>query len=215
MDGVSERFDADSINTLENLLHTVQRLNVKKIHVNTLEEIRVITAGETFAVSECKYEGKAVAIKRIKLDQTPGNFDRQSFHRRTRAILHEILIMCHRPLALHPNIVSLLGYGWSVEQRLSLFTSVEFASEGSLRAYMKHSRRSFKTKLILAGDVAAGLVALHRCGIVHGDLKTDNVVVFFTLDRPSMSIAKLSDFGHSILVTSASEAGTYYYGTKL
>ena len=92
---------------------------------------------------------------------------------------------------------------------------MKFASEGSLRAYMKHSRRSLKTKLILAGEVAAGLVALHRCGMVHGDLKTVTVVVFLTLDRPSMSIVKLSDFGHSILVTSASKEDTYYYGTNL
>ena len=75
MDGLSEHFGAESINTLENWLHTLQRLNVNK-----LEEIRFITASETFAVSKCKYKAKVVAIKPIKLDQMLENFNRQSFY---------------------------------------------------------------------------------------------------------------------------------------
>ncbi|KAK2763147.1 hypothetical protein FQN54_009783 [Arachnomyces sp. PD_36] len=211
----SEHFDVDGINSLENLLRTIQRLKLKKLSVDQLEEMRFVAAGETFAVSECKLEGEVVAVKRIRLNEDGKNFDRQHFQRRLQAVLREVLIMCHPPLSYHPNIVSLLGYGWTFEeQRPSPFISVEFASEGSLRAYMRHDR-SIKTKLILAGDVAAGLMALHKCGIVHGDLKMDNVVVFMSLDRPSMSIAKLSDFGHSILASSTPEKRTHYFGTSL
>ncbi|KAJ5946758.1 hypothetical protein N7454_003597 [Penicillium verhagenii] len=65
------------------------------------------------------------------------------------------------------------------------------------------------------GDLASGLMALHRCGIVHGDLKADNVVVFSSLDRPSLSLAKLSDFGHSILVGSTPKKRSRYLGTTL
>jgi serine/threonine protein kinase len=100
------------------------------------------------------------------------------------------------------------------EQRPSPFVAVEFAEKGSLREYMKLTQ-SIRTKLILMGDVGAGLMALHKCGIVHGDLKIDNVVVFASLERPSGSIAEVFDFGHSILVSSASEKRTRYLGTAL
>lgn len=199
--------------SLESLLRTVQQLKLKRIRTEELEETQCIAAGETFAVSKCHYEGSVVAIKRIHLE---AESERQHFQRRLQSVLREVLIMCHPPLTHHPNIISLLGYGWSVEKnQLSPFLSVEFATGGSLREYLKECPQSIRSKLILMGDVAAGLMALHRCGIVHGDLKADNVVIFSSLDRPSMSIAKVSDFGHSILVSSTPGRRTQYFGTKL
>ncbi|PUU72732.1 hypothetical protein B9Z19DRAFT_1136842 [Tuber borchii] len=47
-------------------------------------------------------------------------------------------------------------------------------------------------------DVSQGLSALHNAGIIHGDIKTDNVLVF-PAEAPFFCIAKLSDFGFSIL----------------
>ncbi|KAJ5527937.1 hypothetical protein N7513_012096 [Penicillium frequentans] len=211
--GFSENVDAEALTSLESLLRTVQQLKLKRIRAEALEESQFIAAGETFAVSKSHYEGSVVAIKRIQLK---AEFERQHFQRRLHSVLREILIMCHPPLTHHPNIIGLLGYGWSVEkQQLSPFLSVEFATGGTLREYLKGSPQPIRSKLILMGDVAAGLMALHRCGIVHGDLKADNVVIFSSLDRPSMSVAKISDFGHSILVSSTPEKRTQYFGTKL
>ncbi|KAJ5605158.1 hypothetical protein N7510_010312 [Penicillium lagena] len=214
--GFSENVDTDAMNSLESLLRTVQQLKLKKFRTEGLEDARFVAAGETFSVSQCKYEGAVVAIKRIRLKEEGKGSEHQHFQRRLHSVLREILIMCHPPLAHHPNILSLLGYGWSVEkQRLSPFISLEFATGGSVREFMKERPRSIRTKLILMGDIGAGLIALHKCGIVHGDLKADNVVVSVTLDRPSMSIAKVSDFGHSILESSAPEKRTRYFGTAL
>ncbi|KAJ5660223.1 hypothetical protein N7507_006674 [Penicillium longicatenatum] len=211
--GFSENGDAEATTSLESLLRTVQQLKLKRVRIEELEETQSIAAGETFAVSKCHCEGSVVAIKRIQLE---GESQPQHFQRRLQSVLREVLIMCHPPLTHHPNIINLLGYGWSVEkQRLSPFLAVEFATGGSLREYLKQCPQSIRSKLILMGDVAAGLMALHRCGIVHGDLKADNVVIFSSLDRPSMSVAKVSDFGHSILVSSTPEKRTHYFGTKL
>lgn len=214
--GLSDTVATGELNSLESLLRTVQQLKLKRIRAEELEETRFIAAGETFLVLECKHEGKLVAIKRIRLYEDGKDLDRQYFQRRLQSVLREILIMCHPPLAFHPNIIDFLGYGWKVEgQRPSPFIAVEVASEGSLRTYLKAQTRSIRDKLILMGDVAAGVMALHNCGIVHGDLKADNVVVFFSFERPSMSIAKLSDFGHSILVESVPEKRTQYFGTTM
>ncbi|KAJ5218351.1 uncharacterized protein N7498_000450 [Penicillium cinerascens] len=203
------------MNSLESLLRTVQQLKLKRLRVDELEETQFIAAGETFAVSQCRYQGSVIAVKRIRLNEYGEQSDRQHFQRRLQSVLREVLIMCHPPLAHHPNIISLLGYGWTVEeQRPSPFVSVEFASNGSLREYMKLNQ-TIRTKFILMGDVGAGLMALHKCGIVHGDLKMENVVVFASLERPSGSIAKISDFGHSILASSTPEKRTRYFGTAL
>lgn len=48
---------------------------------------------------------------------------------------------------------------------------------------------------LLVGDVAAGLSALHGCGVVHGDVKLDNVPVFPDTTRSTGALAKVADFG--------------------
>jgi serine/threonine protein kinase len=207
--------DVEAMNNLESLHRAIQQLKLQRLHVEDLEDVEFVANGETFAVSKCKYDGKVVAIKRIRLKNDGEGLNRRHFQLRLQSVLREVSIMCHPPLAYHPNIISLFGYGWTVEGHgPSPFISVEFAAMGSLREYMKIGH-SIRTKLILMGDVGTGLMALHSCGIVHGDLKLDNVVVFHSLERPSGSIAKVSDFGHSILVGSAPEKQMQYFGTAL
>ena len=54
-------------------------------------------------------------------------------------------------------------------------------------------------------DIARGLQALHACGVTHGDLKVDNILIFDVPKGSSSSPsdcpleAKLSDFGSSVL----------------
>ncbi|PUU75249.1 kinase-like domain-containing protein, partial [Tuber borchii] len=47
-------------------------------------------------------------------------------------------------------------------------------------------------------DIAQGLSALHDAGIIHGDIKTDNMLVY-PAEAPFFCIAKLSDIGFSVL----------------
>lgn len=209
--GFSEDVDAVELNSLESLLRTVQQRKLKRFHAEKLKDTTFVAAGETFSVSQGNYEEEVVAIKHIRLHSDP-----EYFQRRLQSVLREILIMCHPPLAFHPNVTSILGYGWTVEEkRPSPFIVAEFASGGSLRAHLEERTRSIRDKMILIGDIAAGITALHQCGIVHGDLKADNVVVFFSPLRPSLSIAKVSDFGHSILVATATDKRTTYFGTTM
>jgi serine/threonine protein kinase len=66
----------------------------------------------------------------------------------------------------------------------------------------------------MAGDVTAGLTALHQCDIIHGDLKLDNIVVMHSWDRPPGAIAKICDFGHSIILA-GDKKHLKYYGTSM
>ena len=72
---------------------------------------------------------------------------------------------------------------------------VENGVRGDLRSSL-HDRpqSSLKAKIIHCGDVASGMIAIHRCGIVHGDLKLNNFIIFESWDRSSGFMAKLCDF---------------------
>lgn len=58
----------------------------------------------------------------------------------------------------------------------------------------RHNELPFNLKLNLASNVVAGIEALHSCGIVHGDVKTVNILLQGT-------VAKVADFSLSWIDT--------------
>ncbi|OJD23113.1 hypothetical protein ACJ73_05532 [Blastomyces percursus] len=94
----------------------------------------------------------------------------------------ELRALLHKPLRYHPNIVHLLGFGWgSSAESDSTYPKViiEYATFGSfcdLQVYTPPLPFAIKQKL--CHDIARGLAILHACGIFHGDLKHENVLIF-------------------------------------
>jgi serine/threonine protein kinase len=203
------------VQSLSELLQTVKHLGLSKCQIEDIELEAPIGEGESFTVDRCRYKSQLVAVKHVKLAALQS--DSHNYYRRLRTVLAEIQIMHHAPLREHPNVLCILGYGWKTPNQSPLpYIVVEYGEHGLLRSWLKdHSRfQNMKSKLILAGDVASGVTALHLCGIVHGDLKLDNIVVVPSWDRPSNAIAKLCDFGHSIILGGTSQRQKYY-GTTL
>lgn len=125
--------------------------------------------------------------------------------------------MCYAHLRGHPNILSLLGYGWRHEHQAILpYVVVDYSSHGTFRDFLKAERALDiyrKKRLVL--DVACGLDALHSSGIIHGDLKLDNVLIFDRSGDPKAGrVAKICDFGHSLLL-SADDEDLVYRGTTI
>ncbi|ELP84088.1 protein kinase, putative, partial [Entamoeba invadens IP1] len=72
----------------------------------------------------------------------------------------------------------------------------EFAQYGSLNDLMKNNKNVIQEemKMKIINDMANGLLYLHKNGIVHRDIKPDNLLVF-SLETNEKVNAKLTDFG--------------------
>jgi serine/threonine protein kinase len=133
--------------------------------------------------------------------------------RRTRFhnALAEIRVLTCPPLATHQSIVTFLGVAWENDEEVGSDQSVhpsiaiEQAEMGSLSEYLNtrsgaSEQLDYEVKRSLALCVALGLDVLHESGIVHGDVKPDNVLVFVDTKMPGGVRAKLTDFGHSVFI---------------
>ncbi|KAL1964726.1 hypothetical protein VTN77DRAFT_6752 [Rasamsonia byssochlamydoides] len=128
-----------------------------------------------------------------------GNKDRRSLE----SFLLEFHALIHAPVLSHPNIIDFLGLAWgsnpfSSRYRLPVLV-VEYADHGTLADLQGNEggKLSQEMKLQLCLDTGLGLKALHQAGIIHGDIKPQNVLVFSHPDR--RYIAKLADFGFSVI----------------
>jgi serine/threonine protein kinase len=135
--------------------------------------------------------------------------------RRIRTVLKEIRIAQQESLRESPNIVTFIGYGWDefAPNAATPCLVVEHAEYGNLRDYLlSQARAPADDRTLLCLDIASGLHALHACGVVHGDVKLENMLVFRNEDGGLC--AKLADFGSAIIVSEEAEYCTYL-GTPL
>lgn len=184
---------------LEDVIRTVRRLDPQIIHSRELKRGEIVGEGGTFWVEHCSFEGTAVAVKRLKVESR--ETESKEFLRRVDSLLLELQIMHHDPLRSHPNILNLMGCGWDTDRGAVLpYMVVEYSGYGTLREYLRgrHKTTLLDQEMFIA-DVAAGIHALHTTGVIHGDIKLDNVLVFYSNERSNCPIAKIADFGHSIL----------------
>ncbi|KAH7153545.1 hypothetical protein EDB81DRAFT_791550 [Dactylonectria macrodidyma] len=141
----------------------------------------------------------AVKSPKFMLDaQERLNLATESVRRQVYDLLFEVAALCHPRLRRHDNIVDIIGWGLNATWHQVPFIALELA-DGDLGDFIGASEYlPFETRRQMIEDVASGLSALHGLGIVHGDIKPGNVLVFRTETR---LIAKLSDFGGSAGLT--------------
>lgn len=130
-----------------------------------------------------------------------------------KALANELRVLSHPPLMRHENMVKIMTIGWTrldpVAPAWMPMIFLELADLGTLTKFLSERRLEVDSKLALARDVGKGLQALHACGIMHGDLKMDNVLMF--KDKDGGVRAKLSDFGCSYIMKARELEGE---GTK-
>jgi len=185
----------------------------------------VLGTGTSFMVyalsdsDEADGQARYVFKRTVPLINKPRDAD-ASFQARVRAMMLELRTLAHPPINKHENIVKLLGLAWETDhfditRKWPVFV-VERATGGTLADLLQSETViQLDARLNLMLDTVLGLEVLHACGIIHGDIKLENVLVFGTSgasgdDRPF--IAKLADFSSAMFnptETSRLSSGTW------
>lgn len=203
---------------LEDVIRTLQTLSLPHYRLGELVREERLGQGETYIVERCvDQNGRVLAVKHLTVSSEA---DDTAFRQRLRSVILELKVMRHGPLRAHPNILDARGYGWNKLRGLIVpYILVDYAPMGTMREHISKDKPPLNHIEILVGDVASGLSILHSCGIVHGDMKLDNVLVFPSWDRPAKAIAKIADFGHAIILNEKrrgdSNLSVQYRGTSM
>ncbi|KAJ2905011.1 MAP kinase kinase kinase [Zalerion maritima] len=130
--------------------------------------------------------GEFLAVKEVEVNPKAAQGDKNKMREMVAALDQEIDTMQHLD---HVNIVQYLGCERK-EASISIF--LEYISGGSIGSCLrKHGKFEQEVVASLTRQTLSGLAYLHREGILHRDLKADNILL--DLD----GTCKISDFGIS------------------
>ncbi|SPO23955.1 related to PKH1 - ser/thr protein kinases [Ustilago trichophora] len=98
----------------------------------------------------------------------------------------------------HPGVVTLF---WTFQDRESLYFVLELASNGELLNFIrKHGSFDLTAARFYAAQLADTIDAMHRAGVVHRDVKPENILL------DARHRIKITDFGSAKIVHAAGEA---------
>lgn len=130
--------------------------------------------------------GEFLAVKQVEVSAKAAGNDKEKMREMVAALDQEIDTMQHLD---HVNIVQYLG---CERKEMSISIFLEYISGGSVGSCLrKHGKFEERVVSSLTRQTLAGLAYLHREGILHRDLKADNILL--DLD----GTCKISDFGIS------------------
>lgn len=144
-------------------------------HYEIIEQIGEGGMGEVY-LAEDTHLGRKIALKILPESVAQDGERMQRFVREAKSA----------SALNHPNIITIYEIG---KTNNTHFIATEYIEGETLRERIKGSPLKLKFALEIASQVAGALDAAHRAGIVHRDVKPENVMV-----RPD-GLVKLLDFG--------------------
>jgi serine/threonine protein kinase len=188
----------------------IEPLPIDHIMIPGVIEEDILGEGVTFIVTESflslslsrrsKNTRELVALKRVK---APQYLLEKAEKQLIEKVCFELRVLLHEQIRIHPNIVNIICIAWEMhgsdphDQIPSPVLVMEHAAFGALSTYQSSNVLSWDQKRRISLEIACGLEVLHDSGVIHGDVKSENVLLF-PCDRQGFT-AKLSDFGASLL----------------
>ena len=120
----------------------------------------------------------------------------------------------------HQNVVSIHDFSDATEDGSTAYIVMELVRGDSLRSLIQsEGRMSPERAVALMRDICSGVGVAHRQGVLHRDLKPDNVIVSpptaegdrETAKVVDFGLAKLRDVGGAGLTRTGAVMGTLYY----
>ncbi|HEV2914044.1 MAG TPA: serine/threonine protein kinase [Pyrinomonadaceae bacterium] len=110
----------------------------------------------------------------------------------------------------HPNIINRLGHGTAIDLSGTTFhyLVLEYLSGGDMATRIRKEPYTLERSLYYLEQVCAGLAYAHECGVIHRDIKLQNLLL--TADQQTVKIA---DFG--VAKIEASEGAITRVGTNI
>jgi serine/threonine protein kinase len=148
------------------LNYSVTRVSSRGIFGNTYPGDRRLDTSKKFVV---------VKKPLIEKKDVSGGDD---FRRRLYAVMLELRILHHKSIREHPNIVRMLEFMWDTQNHMTKIAPsliLEYADLGTLRDFQDPEKLALRaaTKIHVCLNIAKGLSFLHKCGIIHGDVKSE------------------------------------------
>ncbi len=140
------------------------------------------------------------------------------FHPQDQANKYTIINEIKRAIILaHPNIVKYYGVETMInrnfhgqEEELQIGV-MEFVQEGQLKTFMSNNPLTMDQLKKLLIDILEGLKYLHSEGIIHRDIKPQNILL--GRDKQNRLVAKIADFGISKNADSNQASASILLGT--
>jgi serine/threonine-protein kinase len=154
--------------------------------------VRKIGEGGMGSVWEGLHEGigRRVAVKILRAEYSKESKLVTRFFNEARAV----------NIVSHPGIVGSFDYGQLDDG--TAYIVMEYIDGETLSARIKRIRGSLgPDALRIARQIAATLAAAHAKGIIHRDMKPDNIMIVSDPEAPGGERAKVLDFGIAKIVT--------------
>ena len=196
---------ASSLKISEGVTFTVTRKKVTQpppLESRAVEKDKIIVEASTHHLQQKLPAYIVYKIPEIRFGPTGHAVTDGPHERNLASVLLEFFALGHCPIQRHPFLPRLLGFAWgqnkyTLDQRVPI-PVIDYAEYGNLAAFQASHKLSLDQKRKVCWQIGTALAFLHECGIFHGDVKSENVLLYPTAERTAYT-AKLTDFGQSRL----------------
>ncbi|KNZ73290.1 Serine/threonine-protein kinase HT1 [Termitomyces sp. J132] len=143
-------------------------------------------------IYKAQHGGRAVCVKAVKVYQTADRLALEKAYSREAVVWGQLS---------HPNILPFYGIYRLDDHNQTLCLVSPWMHNGNIREFLSTPAQSQRDRTSLISDVVLGMKYLHENGVVHGDLKSLNILV------TERERACLADFGFSYVTESSGLGG--------